>query len=77
MKLFRTIGVIEHLAHLGYAVFFFLSDHLDTARLYTDRYGLSRGNVSLYRVIVEEQTGVVVWSNIDVTVFWIVNAALA
>ncbi len=76
-RLFWTFGLIAHLAHLGYAVFFVFGDQLETARLYPDLYGLSSNNVSVYRLIVEQQTSVVVWSNIAVTGFWLLDAALA
>ncbi len=75
-RLFWTFGLIAHLAHLVYAVFVF-GDQLETARLHPDLYGLTKENVSIYALIVEQQTASVVWGNIAVTVIWILDVFLA
>jgi hypothetical protein len=76
-RLFWTFGLIAHLAHLAYAVFFVFGDQLETARLHPDLYGLSKDNVSIYSLMVEQQRAPVVWGNIAATVVWLVDVLLA
>ncbi len=75
-RLFWTFGLLAHLAHLAYAVFFVFGDQVDTARIHSDLYGLSKDNVSIYSMIVEQQTAPVVWGNIAATVVWLVDVLL-
>lgn len=76
-RLFWTLSLFGHIGHLIYAVFFVFGVQLETARLYPEYYGLSADNVSIYSLIVEQQTAFVVWSNIVVTILWLIDVLLA